>query len=437
MTNKEGQVGGLVSVNSGEITDCYSIWHKSAGTEKTLVCKNTGRIATAILVEKGRALSFFASDGIEYRENIDKTSELTSRGFDTAKVWKFIGNDELVGYIETAWQGRPDKNGYADILHISTSEEYLDFINKVNSGDKKILRAYVILENDIDFKGKEIPPLADKKENAFEGVLDGNGHLIWNFFINDKENTYSAPIGYLKGKIVNLIVDCRVSGPSNIAGLVGLNEGLIECCGSLVRLDVTNSNAKSAGLVSVNEGRMSKSYSLIVINRDLMPLLIILCIALFLIMIGLFTNSAIPAVLAAGRDYAAIESDEDQEKYENVSDSAKESSNYLAFTLNQSVIISKSTGRCKLDFKNPAIDSNKIVIEIQIDGVDGERITIGKSKAVMPGYQLEYLKLNDDAFDYIDDNVKEGYITLVPYNVDTEDKGMVNTELPVDLVFEE
>ena len=166
------------------------------------------------------------------------------------------------------------------------------------------------------------------------------------------------------------------------------------------------------------------------------PILLIIAAALVFLCIGGVGYLTILTAMDTGKEYATIEVDPGQEKVKEEKNVEKNGSNSVSFTFNKNVVISKSNGACILDFVNPSSDSNKIVIELQIVNRAGERVTIATSKAILPGYKLEALQLSDSAYDVLTGTETKGYVVLVPYDSKTEAKALVQTELPVSIVFE-
>jgi hypothetical protein len=104
----------------------------------------------------------------------------------------------------------------------------------------------------------------------------------------------------------------------------------------------------------------------------------------------------------------------------------------LSFTLNETVYVYTSTRDCILNFVNPSGNTNSLVLELSIEDADGTRTVIAKSGAILPGYRLQSMTLDEDV--QLDAGSYSGYITLCPYDTSTNNKSMVETELPVTLI---
>jgi len=87
----------------------------------------------------------------------------------------------------------------------------------------------------------------------FNGIFDGNGHIIRNADINMPHSGAVGLFGYSNGQIRNLgVVDVNISGYGTIGGLVGYNNGTIATC---YATGSVNGNEDVGGLVGWN-GRL-------------------------------------------------------------------------------------------------------------------------------------------------------------------------------------
>ena len=425
-------VAALAATNSGTIKDCYSIWNKNEKSKKTLVYTNTGSLSTSALISKGTCSEIYSSDGqcnTDYL--IQKTSDIKRLGFDSTKCWEYAGDDNLVRFQDNNWHvgiNSKDKK----ILHIKSVNDYILFAEGVNNQDKKYIDATVHLDCDLDFKGKHIPIVGIKRDCAFRGVFDGRNHLIWNGTIKDENALYVGLFGYLKGVVANLIFDGRVQSDKNLAGICGLNGGQISCCGSVVRLKAKDERYNAAGIVVNNEGTLDRCYSVLQRQMIIPPFVYILLIALIAIIIGVLGYFTIVAALNSGKDYAKIEVDSGQEK--NDSDNGKKNNEReLSLELYEEVEISRTARICKINFTNPSNNVNKIVVELQVVNDIGERVTVGKSGAVSPGYSIKSLPVSN--VESLSGSETKGFAVMRAYNEVSENKAMIDTEFPVKVSF--
>lgn len=433
-------IGGIAAENSGQISDCYTVWNRRYSKEnQALIAKNNGTVVTSMLVHKGECCGVYDGNGsFQSDYAIQKTSDIKNIGFDTKQCWEYVGDRALLKFNAQYWHSVNKSFEKKTIVNIKTVEQYIDFAEKVNSGDQRYLSAKVLLESDLNFKGKTIPIIGSKKDCAFSGIFDGQDHTIWNGVVQDDQAVYASLFGYMKGTVLNLTFDGRIIGERNLGGLCGYNYGIIDCCGAVIRTRAKGDRCNLGGLTVYNEGVIRRSYSVFEPKRVIPPIIPMMLAALFFICMGTLGYCTILKAMETGKEYATIEVDPGQEKVDmpDGQEVEKNGTNSISFTFNQTVVISRSAGTCKLDFINPASDSNKIVVELQVENDAGERVTIAQSKAILPGYQLEALTLNENAGDMINEAVAEGYVVLVPYDSKTEAKGIVQTELPVSIVYE-
>lgn len=425
-------VAALAATNSGTIKDCYSIWNKNEKSKKTLVYTNTGSLSTSALISKGTCSEIYSSEGqcnTDYL--IQKTSDIKRLGFDSTKCWEYAGDDNLVRFQDNNWHvGVNSKD--RKILHIKSVNDYMLFAEGVNNQEKKYLDAIVHLDCDLDFKGKHIPIVGIKRDCAFRGVFDGRNHLIWNGTIKDENALYVGLFGYLKGVVANLIFDGRVQSDKNLAGICGLNAGRISCCGSVVRLKAKDERYNAAGIVVNNEGTLDRCYSVLQRKMIIPPFVYILLIALIASIIGVLGYFTIVAALNSGKDYAKIEVDQGQKKNDN-DNGPKGEGGMISLELYRNVEISRTAKICKLYFANPSSSRNSLVAELQVVNSSGQRVTVGRSGSVSPGYSIESLPITNPGA--LSGNETQGYIVLDAYDEVTENKSKVKTELPITISY--
>lgn len=166
------------------------------------------------------------------------------------------------------------------------------------------LDAHYELVNDIDAtetknwnSGKGFDPVGDNDpistDNRFQGVFDGNGYTIENLTINRDSENYAGIFGftrpssemknvslenadiegsswvgtlagYNRGTISAVSADTNISGTQDVGGLVGYNynEGDISESYSRGYVELPDDlNSAVGGLVGVNDGNISSSYS--------------------------------------------------------------------------------------------------------------------------------------------------------------------------------
>ena len=123
------------------------------------------------------------------------------------------------------------------IYHITNGAELAWFAAQVNactSKDKAAQKYNAVLDNDIDLCGYNWSPIGDGgTQHYYGGVFDGQGHTVFNLYINDATSRYRALFGDLTSgaTIKNLTVRGSVTSTydtttgGRIAGVVGYASG--------------------------------------------------------------------------------------------------------------------------------------------------------------------------------------------------------------------
>jgi hypothetical protein len=479
MAEHRGLVGGFAASNSGEIEDCYCIirFNGKNYTSGGFVGENKGTISKSFCEHAAKGLSggfsgnhtklgsgcYFVHDlesddkqleqlwdrriGLE-ADKVKNPDDASKIGYDMQTVWSYTGQKPLLRFQENNWVV-PDAfrgNSSKEVLTIRDAKNLFLFAEMVNSGDNRFLHAKVRLDTDIDLDGKTWTPIGTDRSVAFEGVFDGNGHSVENFVIKGDGISRKGFFGYLKGSVYNLTIDCEIRGEGYIGGIAAVNEGTIGCCGATVGLYGKGSDVSAGGLVSINSGHIFRSFAAGKIKFLMIPIIPIAAIACSGVVLS---AAALASSSRGGSVYSPIDSDPNQQPAtETVSNTDFETSSEkttetgedtppqlahsLNFTLNETVYVYTSTRDCILNFVNPSGNTNNLVLELSIEDADGNRTVIAKSGAILPGYRLQSMTLNEDV--QLDAGSYSGYITLCPYDTSTNNKSMVETELPVSLV---
>jgi hypothetical protein len=476
MAEHRGLVGGFAASNSGEIEDCYCIirFNGKNYTSGGFVGENKGTISKSFCEHAAKGLSggfsgnhtklgsgcYFVHDlesddkqleqlwdrriGLE-ADKVKNPDDASRIGYDMQTVWSYTGQKPLLRFQENNWVV-PDAfrgNSAKEVLTIRDAKNLFLFAEMVNSGDNRFLHAKVRLDADIDLGGKTWTPIGTDRSVAFEGVFDGNGHSVENFIIKGDGITRKGFFGYLKGSVFNLTIDCEIRGEGYIGGIAAVNEGNIGCCGATVGLYGKGSDVSAGGLVSINNGHIFRSFAAGKIKFLMIPIIPIIAIACSGVVLS---AAALASSSGGGSVYSPIDSDPNQlpateavsetvsseETTETGEDSTPELAHSLSFTFNETLYINTGTRSCILDFTNPSGNTNSLVIELSLEDTDGNRTVIAKSGAILPGYRLESLTLGENV--QLDAGEYSGYITLFPYDTTTNNKSMVETELPVSLV---
>ncbi len=430
-------IGGIAGENIGQITDCYVVWNRAyhAG-EKHLVEDNKGSLTCALLLERDDCLEIIDAAGKRRPDcQIESDQDLFSRGFAKDR-WECTKGKNRVRFVSKKFYNRSFPIDKRRTIRIKTVDQYRKVALEINKGNPGYVEAHILIDADLDFKGKDIPIIARDKNHPFLGVFDGQGHMIWNGLINDKDASYVALFGYNQGSIVNVTFDGRVLSEKNAAGICGVNRGTIECCASLVRVDTTGGSASGAGIVSINEGTITMSYAVFDPRRVIPGWAYVTASAVLFILIGCLGYATISVALDADKEYVAIEADDSQQKSDEDDDEVKGDSHSVSFSLMQNVSVSRSTGLVEISLANPSSNANKLVAELLVEDSSGNYVVIARSGAILPGYEISQMKLTDEA-SAVSLGKSEGVVQLVPYDEKTEAKGMVELEMPVNITYED
>ena len=267
-----GFVGGVCGRNDGTISGCYS----TATVSSTLytggvlvgftdgIVKNSFAYGTAL--NSARSLGSFqggnttncfylshSAVAVEYYGN--GVTEATAEKFQSGEVayllglqdsiWKQAVNSDRypsftgqsVGYANDTYHNhdnaenceickvadsKPNQSG--GVYQITTAAELKWFAATVNSG-KSLISAILLKDIMVD----SWTPIGTQ-DNAFTGTLDGNGFTVTINTMANNNADYAGLVGYLgqSGKITNIKVAGKVTGKSNVGGVVGYCDGKLE-----------------------------------------------------------------------------------------------------------------------------------------------------------------------------------------------------------------
>jgi hypothetical protein len=120
---------------------------------------------------------------------------------------------------------------------------------------------YMELASPTANQGKGWQPIGTQN-NTFIGTFDGQEYEIRDMFSNRPDENYVGLFGivYTGGGIEDIgVVNVTVTGNSSVGGLVGVNVGTVS--NSYSSSNVNGASAEVGGLVGLNEGTVSNSYS--------------------------------------------------------------------------------------------------------------------------------------------------------------------------------
>jgi|GEM_PF-1622089 len=96
------------------------------------------------------------------------------------------------------------------------------------------------------------------------------------------------------------------------------------------------------------------------------------------------------------------------------------------------VVISKSTGIVNMHFKNPITSNQDMVIQIAIQGKNGEYI-IMQSDRICPGYILRTTKAEEKILNVTPIGKYDGFYYIYYYNMNTGNRAVINTQIPIEI----
>ncbi len=180
---------------------------------------------------------------------------------DTCNVTVTIEDDSEDESFPEPWDGttltEPTKNSEG-VYEISTAEELAWFADLVDS--KTDMYANAILKKDIDLGNQQWTPIGFYNTEtsagvSYRGTFDGNGHTVYNLYIDDTgkgtDGKYRGLFGYTFGaSIKNVTVQGQIiASYTSVGGVVGYDGGgtTIENCHNYVEISGTNYQCDSLG----------------------------------------------------------------------------------------------------------------------------------------------------------------------------------------------
>ncbi|MCX8064375.1 MAG: hypothetical protein N3G21_04305 [Candidatus Hydrogenedentes bacterium] len=173
------------------------------------------------------------------------------------------GEGYTEGSLEGEGLGEGTLEGEGNVIFIGSIED----IQKIGNDPMFPIDGNYVLTQDIDASvtidwngGSGFIPLGSPG-NPFTGTFNGNGHIIYNLFIDDTSGNPAGLFSVIgeQGQVLNLgLQNAQVSGTNGVGGISGANYGLISQC------FVTGTSAginSVGGLVGENYGTIEDCYS--------------------------------------------------------------------------------------------------------------------------------------------------------------------------------
>ncbi|MBE7075551.1 MAG: hypothetical protein E7375_00585 [Clostridiales bacterium] len=132
-------------------------------------------------------------------------------------------------------------------------------VRSTGGGYNNFMGKNIYLQTDIDLAGHSWTPIGQDSV-AFDGRFYGNGHTVYNLYVNANSGTNVGLFGTLGANAVidNLHIknlDISTSGVTNVGGLAGSSQALITRCSTEGSIDA--SGAKNVGGLIGNVSRTS------------------------------------------------------------------------------------------------------------------------------------------------------------------------------------
>ncbi len=271
-------VGGLVGMNggwvSGTITNCYSTGTVSGTTNVGgLVGNNVGNVIASFWdIENSGQVDSAAGEGKTTAQMHDPNTYI---GWGCGSGWTIdVGKD----YPRLWWENMPGEvitnpsywkgNGTGTSPFLIYTAEQLNTIGSVVcEWDKHFL---LCADLDLsDFTGTSFNIIGNMS-NPFTGIFDGSGHTISNLRYISASKQPIGLFGYVTGQIKNLgLIDPNVNAEtgSDVGLLVGnLGEGIITNC--YAEGGKVSGFSDVGGLVGFNRGTISNCYSTAGVSRS-------------------------------------------------------------------------------------------------------------------------------------------------------------------------
>ena len=143
------------------------------------------------------------------------------------------------------------------VCTISSADDLVWFASQINERDNYTLDA--VLTKDISFATTALTPIGVSSKVAYAGCFDGNGHTITlGSFISsslDSKTDGLALFGYTKNaEIKNLIVNGKVSGTTQIAGIISQDTGYTKVTSCRNKANIVSTSGCAGGITAMVSG---------------------------------------------------------------------------------------------------------------------------------------------------------------------------------------
>lgn len=448
---KEYIISGFIGMNTGKIKNCSATMHMNAKQGVSGFCgMNSGEIQNSFSENRYKGKEKIIGFSRNTKGITDCYCVLDEKTKPEAILDKnYVASKEEVLKKRTKEQKTDQEKTKENEnkITIRTPQEFLQFAANVNEGLEEYSCATVVLEKDIDLKGKKIVPIGKGEFTPFRGRFLGNGFRIQNCVIRERKSETAGLFGYIKeGTIENLHVDCVVHGGKYAGAIAGVNDGgKILGCHAAVRGDAQYC---FGGLIGKNSGRIENCSCTGRADKPgtAAPLIGTGSAAAFMVAAGVGLYLAGNKGNGSVR-YPALPVSEDAVPIEGDHDKPEKNGNSVQYKMETELYTKTGEGQVAVKFENPGKSNHNVVLELQLTQDEmkrkkikykgtASRAVIAKSGAITPGYKLDKLQLKTMEDGTV---LKKGtyhavaYLSL--YDINTNAKAMVNAQTPVTLVI--
>jgi len=234
--------------------------------------------ATPILLADGQTSAKVTSDftvstanGVDWDINVNTAAKLNGNKVTVTRGDKkvdvvltaYLGNYQkrnLVSVYPVIFQGQGSQ---ADPYIIANAADLMKLSDATNAQALSFTGEYFKVTADLDMAGVEFVPMAfNSSELAFNGVFDGDGHVIRNLTLDSRTNSVLNVAlfrtVYADGVIKNLTIDrsCKFDVFRNFAPFAANLYGTIENCRNYA--DIPTSNGFAGGIAYLSYGTDSR-----------------------------------------------------------------------------------------------------------------------------------------------------------------------------------
>ncbi|MBR4732943.1 MAG: hypothetical protein IK081_09275 [Lachnospiraceae bacterium] len=217
---QEKELRGIPERNLIILHEMKDTFYEQVGVESIDEAGNTISVkitepGTYLMADRYQWYSCWGVDVSEYAYEVDVTAYASDweRECDTGSIMELADK-------KWAMENAPE-------FHVSTPEQLASVVyynNAIANYATDSPNMFVYLENDIDLAGYDWVPMGwnGSGNNRFDGVFDGQGHVIRNMTIDQPKMSHVAFIGYSTGVLVkNVTFENAFVNGGSYTGIVG------------------------------------------------------------------------------------------------------------------------------------------------------------------------------------------------------------------------